>query len=169
MPDTTDEMLRSAESLKAKLAEYEESGQALAKKLVGTTPVIYSTVRYKSVAMIWKIKINENAKTPAFWNFFPELNHNEMVGFTLPQAKFTVVMLQDPDDHPKNRKRFEVTAGLLREKGVAVEVVEMPGETVFERMFGSILIADFASYYLALEYGQDPTPVDMVEQLKKML
>jgi glucose/mannose-6-phosphate isomerase len=119
--------------------------------------------------MIWKIKINENAKTPAFWNFFPELNHNEMVGFTLPQAKFTVVMLRDSDDHPKNKKRFEVTAGLLREKGVSVEIVEMPGETVFEKMFGSILIADFTSYYLALEYGQDPTPVNMVEQLKKML
>jgi glucose/mannose-6-phosphate isomerase len=161
--------LQYAESLKAKLAEYETMGQALAKKLIGTTPVIYSTVRYKSVAMIWKIKINENAKTPAFWNFFPELNHNEMVGFTLPQAKFTVVMLRDSDDHPKNKKRFEVTAGLLQEKGVAVEIVEMPGETVFEKMFGSILIADFTSYYLALEYGQDPTPVNMVEQLKKML
>jgi glucose/mannose-6-phosphate isomerase len=169
VPDTTEDILRSAEALKAKLPEYEERGRALAQKLVGTTPVIYSSVRYKSVAMIWKIKMNENAKTPAFWNFFPELNHNEMVGFTLPQAKFTVVMLRDSEDHPKNKKRFEVTAGLLREKGVAVEIVEMPGETVFEKMFGSILIADFASYYLALEYGQDPTPVDMVEALKQML
>ncbi|MDQ5902059.1 MAG: Bifunctional phosphoglucose/phosphomannose isomerase [Patescibacteria group bacterium] len=169
VPDTTEEISRYAGALKAKLEEYETIGKALAQKLVGTTPVIYSTVRYKSVAMIWKIKINENAKTPAFWNFFPELNHNEMVGFTLPQAKFTVVMLRDSDDHPKNKKRFEVTAGLLREKGVSVEIVEMPGETVFEKMFGSILIADFTSYYLALEYGQDPTPVNMVEQLKKML
>ena len=169
VPDTTEEISRYAGVLKAKLEEFEAIGKALSEKLAGTTPVIYSTVRYKSVAMIWKIKINENAKTPAFWNFFPELNHNEMVGFTLPQAKFTVVMLRDPDDHPKNKKRFEVTAGLLSEKGVSVEIVDMPGETVFERMFGSILIADFTSYYLALEYGQNPTPVNMVEQLKKML
>ncbi len=169
VPDTTKEIAGYAEVLKAKRTEYEERGRALSQKLKGVTPVIYSSVRYKSVAMIWKIKINENAKTPAFWNFFPELNHNEMVGFTLPQSKFSVVMLRDADDLPQNLKRFEVTAALLREKGVTVEVVEMEGDSVFEKMFGSILVADFASYYLALEYGQNPTPVDMVEQLKAML
>lgn len=169
VPDTRGDIARDTERLREKLQSYEEKGRALAQKLVGSTPVIYSSVRYKSVAMIWKIKMNENAKTPAFWNFFPELNHNEMVGFTLPQAKFTVIMLRDPDDFPQDIKRFGVTADLLREKGVSVEMIDMEGTSAFEKMFGSILIADFASYYLALEYGQNPTPVDMVEQLKKML
>lgn len=168
-PDTTEEILAYAEELKAQLSAYEEQGKALSKKLVGKTPVIYSTTRFKSVAMIWKIKINENAKTPAFWNFFPELNHNEMVGFTNPQGKFLVIMLRDNDDFAPMIKRFDVTAKLLREKGVEVETIDMPGKSVFEKMFGAILIADFTSYYLALEYGQDPTPVDMVEELKKML
>ncbi|MDP3957196.1 MAG: bifunctional phosphoglucose/phosphomannose isomerase [bacterium] len=169
VPDTTEEILAYAEELKAKLPEYEEQGRALSEKLKGKTPIIYSTTRFKSVAMIWKIKINENAKTPAFWNFFPELNHNEMVGFTLPQGKFIVVMLRDEEDFPKVVKRFDVTARLLREKGVEVEIINMPGESVFEKMFGTTLIADFTSYYLALAYGVDPTPVDMVEELKKML
>jgi glucose/mannose-6-phosphate isomerase len=78
-------------------------------------------------------------------------------------------MLRDRDDHPRNLKRFEVTAGLLREKGVEVEILDMKGETVYSKMFRSIALGDFASYYLALEYGQDPTPVDMVEQLKRTL
>lgn len=169
VPDTTGEILAYAKDLKAKLPEYEERGKILSLKLKGKTPVIYSTTRFKSVAMIWKIKINENAKTPAFWNFFPELNHNEMVGFTNPQGKFIVVMLRDTDDFAPMTKRFEVTAELLREKGIEVEMIDMPGGSVFEKMFGSILIADFASYYLALEYGQDPTPVDMVEELKTLL
>lgn len=169
VPDTTAEILEDVERLKAKLPDLEQRGRALAGRLAGKTPVVYASTKYKSVAMVWKIKMNENAKTPAFWNFFPELNHNEMVGYTLPQGKFAVIMLRDPDDHPRALKRFDVTAQLLAEKGITVETVGMEGETVFEKIFTSILLADFASYALALEYGQDPTPVDMVEHLKRLL
>lgn len=167
--DTTAELLLEVEKMKKSLPRIEEQGALLAKKLVGKTPVIYATPRYKSVAMVWKIKCNENAKTPAFWNFFPELNHNEMVGWTLPQGKFMILMLRDLDTHPRILKRFEVTAKLLREKGVGVEIIDMEGESTFSKMFTSILFADFTSYYLALEYGVNPTPVDMVEELKKLL
>jgi len=167
--DTTAELLLEVEKMKESLPRIEEQGVLLAKKLVGKTPVIYATPRYKSVAMVWKIKCNENAKTPAFWNFFPELNHNEMVGWTLPQGKFMILMLRDLDTHPRILKRFEVTAKLLREKGIDVEIIDMEGESTFSKMFASILFADFTSYYLALEYGVNPTPVDMVEELKKLL
>lgn len=169
VPDTRQEILAGAQQLAQHLPRLEEFGRSLAKRIAGKTPVIYTTAKYKSVAMVWKIKINENAKTPAFWNFFPELNHNEMVGWTLPQGQFFVLMLRDPDTHPQNLKRFEITAQLLREKGVTVEVLDMEGENVYSRVFRSIALGDFTSYYLALEYGQDPTPVEMVEALKKRL
>ncbi|MBI1982432.1 MAG: bifunctional phosphoglucose/phosphomannose isomerase [Candidatus Levybacteria bacterium] len=169
MPDTTKEMLSLAAKLNNRMVEFEKTGVALARKLKGKTPVIYASPKYKPVAMIWKIKINENAKTPAFWNFFPEANHNEMVGFTNPQGKFFIVMLKDLEDNPKNLKRYEATAGLLLEKGVESEIIKMEGNDVFYKMFSSILLADWTSYCLALEYGQDPTPVDMVEKLKKIL
>lgn len=164
VPDTREEILTGAEKLQGQISEFEAQGKALSEKLFGKTPVIFGTTRFKSVAMIWKIKINETSKTPAFYNFFPELNHNEMVGYTNPQAKFIVVMLRDTsDDFKMMLRRFEITAKLLQEKGVEVETIDMPGENVFEKMFGSILVADFASYYLALKYGINPTPVDMVE------
>lgn len=169
VPDTTAILTEQAKNILAKREELEERGKKLAKQLVGKTPVIYTTAKYKSVAMVWKIKFNEHAKTPAFWNFFPELNHNEMVGWTLPQGRFFVLMIRDLDTHPQNLKRIEITAQLLRAKGVEVEILDMGGETVYERMFQSILLGDFAAYYLALEYGQDPTPVAMVEELKKLL
>lgn len=169
VPDMTSELLDEAAAVKRALGSIEEQGKALALKLAGKTPVIYTSTRYKSVAMIWKIKLNENAKTPAFWNFFPELNHNEMVGWTLPQGQFYVLMLRDVDDHPANLKRFAVTADLLRKQGVEVEVLDMDGETVYTKMFQSIALGDFTSYYLALGYGQDPTPVEMVEKLKGLL
>ncbi len=169
VPDMMATIVSEAEAFNQNMEALEEQGMALAKKLAGKTPVIYTTAKYKSVAMVWKIKLNENAKTPAFWNFFPELNHNEMVGWTLPQGKFIIIMLRDTETHPSIFKRFEITAGLLREQGVLVEIIDMVGESVFTKMFMSIILSDFASYYLALEYGQNPTPVEMVEKLKKLL
>ncbi|MDO8583419.1 MAG: bifunctional phosphoglucose/phosphomannose isomerase [bacterium] len=169
MPDTSSELLSLAKKLNGEMGNLEQKGMELAKKLKGKTPVIYASQQYKPVAMVWKIKVNENAKTPAFWNFFPEANHNEMVGFTNPQAKFFIIMLKDLQDNPKNLKRYETTAGLLKEKGIESEILEMQGDNAFYKIFSSISLADWTSYYLALEYGQDPTPVDMVENLKKIL
>jgi len=169
MPDTTSELLSLAEKLEQAMGDFEQKGKALAKKLVGKTPVIYSSPKYKPVAMVWKIKINENAKTPAFWNFFPEMDHNEMVGYTNPQSKFFTIMLRDQDDDQRNLKRYEATAKLLSQKGIESEIIDMESGDEFYKMFASIAVADWASYYLALEYKQDPTPVDMVEDLKKIL
>jgi glucose/mannose-6-phosphate isomerase len=169
IPDIREEVVSAALRYGEKRLEIEEKGKQLAVRLAKTTPIVYSGESYKSVALVWKIKLNENAKTPAFWNVFPELNHNEMVGWTLPQGTFSALFLRDLADHPRIVKRIGITAELLRGKGVAVEIIDLAGETIFEKMFSSVMLGDFTSYYLALEYGQDPTPVDMVEQLKKLL
>ncbi|MEK7160049.1 MAG: bifunctional phosphoglucose/phosphomannose isomerase [Patescibacteria group bacterium] len=169
VPDLTNDIISLSDKFNEKMRDLEENGKILAKKLYNKTPVIYSSPKYKSIAMIWKIKINENAKTPAFWNFFPELNHNEMVGFTNPQGKFFIIMLRDEDDNPKNLKRYQTTADLFKEKGIDSKIITMDGNDVFSKMFLSITYSDWTSYYLALEYGQDPTPVDLVEKLKKIL
>lgn len=169
VPDTTNELVLIAAKLKSSMETFEKKGKELAKKMKGKTPVIYSSPKFKPVAMVWKIKINENAKTPAFWNFIPEMNHNEMVGFTNPQVKFFIIMLRDWDDDPRNTRRYEATAKLLTGKGIEAEIIDMEEGDEFYKMFASIAIADWASYYLALEYGQDPTPVKMVEDLKKIL
>src|SRR3990167_8725854 len=169
IPDTTSELLALAGKLNEHMEHHENQGKELASKIRGKTPVIYSSPKYKPVAMIWKIKINENAKTPAFWNFFPELNHNEMVGYTNPQGNFFIILLKDQDDDSRNLKRYETTARLLSEKGIDSEIIEMEREDAFSKMFSSLNLADWTSYYLALEYKQDPTPVLMVESLKKIL
>ncbi len=167
--DTCSELIVEAEMLTREMAELEERGEKLSEKLIGKTPVVYSSPRYKAVAMIWKIKMNENAKTPAFWNFFPELNHNEMVGFTNPQGKFFLCLLRDSEDDSRNARRFDITARLLENRGVSSEMIDMGQGSVFIKMFRAILLGDWASYHLALRYGVDPTPVDMVEELKKLL
>lgn len=167
--DTTREILQQVTKIKEKMLFYEEQGKVLAKKIAGKTPVFYSSTKYKALAMIWKINFNENAKTPAFWNFFPELNHNEMLGFTLPQSKFFVLMLCDPNDNPRNLIRFEATANLLKKHKVDVDIINLDGEGVFSKIFSSLALGAFSSYALALEYNQDPTPIEMVEELKIIL
>lgn len=163
------ELVEASKRLKNVTEEIEEQGKVLAEKLVGKTPIIYSSTHLKALAFIWKIKINENAKTPAFWNFFPEINHNEMVGFTNPQSDFHFIMLKDDDDHPRNKKRYDITAELMREKGMDVDIIEVKGKSLLEKVFSALYLGDWTSYYLALNYNQDPTPIDMVENFKKML
>lgn len=169
LPDLTSEIIASAEKFNGYMQSYEEKGKNLAKTLINKTPVIYASLQYKYTAMVWKIKLNENAKTPAFWNFFPEINHNEMVGYTNPQAKFFIVMLKDNSDNPKDLRRYQPTSELLKQNGIDSVIIDMDGNDLFSKMFLSITLSDWTSYYLALEYKQDPTPVDMVEKLKKIL
>jgi len=163
------EFEETAAKLNGRASEFEELGKKIAEDVVGKTPVVYGSTRFKSLAMIWKIMFNENAKTPAFWNFFPELNHNEMVGFTKQQGKFHLVVLRDNQDHPRNLKRIEATTGILKSHGVDSTIVDMPEDGTLFRIFATLQIGCWASYYLALKYSIDPTPVEMVEELKEKL
>ncbi len=169
LPQAVVELDKVSDQLRKSTLKMEEQGKRIAKTLVGKTPVVYASTKFKALAMIWKIKINENSKTPAFWNYFPELNHNEFVGFSNPQSKFHILMLRDLEDHPRNLLRYEVTAKFLEKKGIKTNIIDMPEGDIFYRLFATITLADWISYYLALEYGQDPTPVDMVEDLKEAL
>ncbi len=165
--------LKIEKKMVAQLSEYsvnsEKIGKKYAKKLIGKTPVIYAEDRLRSLAMIWKIDFNENSKVPAFWNVFPEVNHNEYVGYTLPQTQFHILILRDKKDHVRNLLRYDVTARFLKKKGVTSDIVDLPQGDLLYTLFATIILGDWISYYLALAYEQDPTPVAMVEDLKKAL
>lgn len=171
--DSSGEILKMAENLKP--LGLETHGKSLAKKLVGKIPLVYASNKFKSLARIWKIKFNENSKIMAFWNYFPELNHNEMVGYSELESQisnlenFHVIMLRDSDDHPKILKAMELTASLLKKKGIEVDFVEIEEKNVLERVFNNLILSDWVSYYLAKEYKIDPAPVEIVEEFKKKL
>ena len=167
--DKRQEFEEAAAKLKDSADIFEEQGKKIADVVAGKTPVVYGSTKFKSLAMIWKIMFNENAKTPAFWNFFPELNHNEMVGFTKQQGKFHLIVLRDSNDDLRNLKRFEKTTDILKNYGVDSTIVDMPEDGILFRIFATLQIGCWASYYLALKYEIDPTPVEMVEELKVAL
>ena len=164
--DSSGEILKMAENLKP--LGLEAQGKSLAKKLVGKIPLVYAPNKFKSLARIWKIKFNENSKTMAFWNYFPEVIHNEIVGYS-NLKNFHVIILRDSDDHPKILKAMELTAVLLKKKGIEVDFVEIEGKSILEKLFNNLILSDWVSYYLAKEYKIDPAPVEIVEEFKKKL
>ncbi len=145
---------------------YELEGENIAQKAKNKIPVIYASESYGFLAKTWKIKINENSKLPAFWNVFPALNHNEMVGFSKPPHQYFVLMLKDVNDHPRNKDRMDLTAQLYRDRDIEVEMINIQGENFLEKILNTSVLGDWISYYLSLENNQDPTPVDMVEEFK---
>ncbi len=167
--DKKDEVLASVAGLESKMADFEEKGRELAGKIEGKTPVVWSSQKFKELARVWTIKFNEHAKNPAFWNFFPELNHNSMVGYTNLGDRYFAIMLRDTDDDPQNLERYEITADILKGYKMESVILDLKGASTFSKIFSSIYIADFAAYYLAEKNEVDPTPVVMVEELKKRL
>ena len=150
-------------------AQIELQAKSLCLNLNRKIPVIYSSDKNWALARIWKIKFNENAKIPAFWNVFPELNHNEMVGWTNALGPFHFLFLKDPDDLPRIQKRMQLTAEMLRQRGLNSNFITIGGSNPLEKLFWAMAFGDWLSYHLALFYGIDPTPVDMVEEFKKQL
>lgn len=147
--------------------------KGMAKKLVekikDKIPIIYASDDLSCVAYKWKIDINENSKTHAFYNIIPEMNHNELVGYTITKGDYYVIILKDEEDFERIKKRVKITKDIIKEKGVEVTEVEIKGDCFLTKLFSAIYIGDWVSYYLALEEGIDPTPVDIVEDLKKKL
>ncbi len=139
----------------------------------GGIPVIWGASGTSEVAaQRWKGQINENAKSPAYWNVFPELNHNEIVGFEAPREilpKLRVVMLRDENDHPQVKKRMDITKRIIKKAGVGVQEVFARGKSYMAGVYSLIYPGDFASIYLACFYDIDPGPVRMIDHLKQEL
>jgi len=164
------------EQLSAKLDE-KSAGKAnpakqLAQRLYGNLPVIYGAGIAAEAAHRWKPQINENGKAWAFYEVFPELNHNATVGYPLPKevaSGIRVIMLRSPTYNARVRLRYEVTAGLLKQAGVAYEHVDAAGNSPLAQMVSLVMIGDFVSYYLAILYGVDPSPVKAISYLKEQM
>ena len=143
----------------------------LAESAVGKTAVIYGGALTAPLAYKWKISWNENAKNVAFWNQYPEFNHNEFMGWgSHPIEKpFAVIDLISSFEHPQIIRRFEISDRILSGKRPKATVVNLAGETLIAQILWGAVLADFVSIYIAILNGVDPTPVPLIEKLKKEL
>lgn len=145
----------------------------IASKLFNKIAVIYTaSVNFDVCAVRLRGQIAENSKALAWSHVFPEMNHNEIVGWQNPEKLFkslVVLMLRDKFMHPRVVKRIEVTTDILKKEGADILEIWSSGEDLLSRIFSLIYTGDFISYYLAVLYGIDPTPVEKVSYLKKEL
>ncbi|HIC93803.1 MAG TPA: bifunctional phosphoglucose/phosphomannose isomerase, partial [Anaerolineae bacterium] len=150
----------------------ENPAKRLARRLHGHLPVVYGAGPLAEVARRWKTQFNENSKAWSFFEQLPELNHNAVVGYQFPAdlaEKVVIVMLTSPLDHPRHRVRFRVTREILARRGIACEEVEARGQSPLAQMLSLVHFGDYVSFYLAMLYEVDPTPVEVIAYLKERL
>lgn len=151
----------------------ENEAKQMALRLNGKIPVVLASegTTY-SAGLRWKTQLNENGKITALFLVFPELSHNDMVNFSLMkpgQHNFSFVILRDEGDMERMKKRIEITKSLI--SGFVGGIVEVwsQGRSMLERVMSLIYFGDYLSVYLAALEGIDPTPVEIIEKLKKEL
>lgn len=176
--DRFDEIAATSDWLKderSKWASDVPTGTNYAKQLalqaVGKTPVFYGGALTAPIAYKWKISWNENAKNVSFWNEYSEFNHNEFLGWTSHpiEKPFAVFDIISNLEHPQILKRFEVSDRLLSGMRPKATVINLVGDTAIEQLLWGSILADFVSIYVAILNNVDPTPVVLIEKLKKEL
>ncbi len=145
--------------------------KVLARALCDSVAVIAGSGITQPVAYRWKAQLNENAKVPAFTHELPELDHNELVGWQDAPSlgRFAAIFLDDSDTPLRVKERIALTRELIADKATGTFVVQSRGHTAVERVFSLVLLGDLVSLYVAVLRGTDPSPVDVIEDLKRRL
>jgi glucose/mannose-6-phosphate isomerase len=147
----------------------EARARDLVAEIGGAVPVIYGGDLTAPIAYRWKTQVNENAKSPAFSAALPEADHNELEGWSGSEGRFAAIFLEDCDQHPRERRRFELTAEAIAPHAAAVIRLETEGETRTDRLLHTVMQGDLLSIELANARGADPLPVEGIEAFKREL
>ncbi len=195
-PDVVEDAARTLEEIadrcRPDAASLVNPAKRLALDLQGRLPVLWGTSPLAgAVAYRFACQLNENAKVPAVWGVLPEANHNQVVAFDGPfagagspggddlfrdrgddedqESRLSLVLLRDLEEHPQVTRRADVSAELARERDVPVVQLQAEGSSPLARFASLIGLTDYASTYLALAQGLDPTPVDAITALKERI
>jgi glucose/mannose-6-phosphate isomerase len=172
------QMIETLERLKVKnllprIGQRDNIAKYIASKLYNKFVVIYSSsINFDVCAIRLRSQLAENAKVLSSSHFFPEMNHNEIMGWENPGRlfkSFVALVLRDKGIHPRLARRMDITDKIIRDAGIELIEIWSQGKDLLSRIFSLIYIGDFVSYYLAILYGIDPTPVERVTYLKKQL
>jgi glucose/mannose-6-phosphate isomerase len=163
-------MRRSQERLKADIPAVKNPAKRYAGQLMGRWVTIVASDFMAAVARRWKGQINEIAKAGANYEFLPEADHNALAGTMHPQEVLNphtmTLFLRAPSDHPRNRLRSDLTRKAFMLEGMNTDHVDARGHTPLAHMWTMILFGDYVAYYLAMGYGVDPTPVQVLVEFK---
>jgi glucose/mannose-6-phosphate isomerase len=173
LTEAVDEVVAELERAVAELGTEAPANpaKALAETIGDRIPVIWGIEGIASIAaMRWKTQMNENGKVPAFASAMSELDHNEVVGWTRPYGERCAVIGLRHDAEPEDLSpRFPLSADIVRDAGATYDEVRVGTRSALATLFGLVVVGDFASCYVALRRGVDPTPVAVIDRLKAAL
>jgi len=137
-------------------------------------PIFYSSAEMNSVGLRWKGQLCENSKVLTYYNSFPEMNHNEIIGWQRVASmklneQLSVFFIRDKDDHTRIQKRMDIVRELIHQSQTPTFEIHSKGEALLTRMFSLIYLADFVSFNLAMLNKEDPTPIKNIDYLKSSL
>lgn len=166
-------MRRSQESLRADIPAAKNPAKRYAGQLMGRWVTVFGSGLLTTVARRWKGQINEVAKAGANFEFIPEADHNTLAGTMNPEetlnAHTMTIFLHAPSDHPRNRLRLDLTRKAYMLEGLNTDTIQARGHTPLAHMWTLILFGDYMSYYLAMAYGVDPTPIQALVEFKQAM
>jgi glucose/mannose-6-phosphate isomerase len=170
----TQEAIQILNRLKAENAMDIPFHRNYAKKLASsinhTIPVIYGFGIYRGATIRFKQELNENSKIPARYEFFPELNHNEIVSWDTEKRfleNMTAILIRDKNEPEEMRLRIKTTKDLIEKRGVSTREIWSSGDGDLAKMLSIVYIGDLTSIYLAILRGVDPASIVTIDQLKK--
>jgi glucose/mannose-6-phosphate isomerase len=150
----------------------ENRAKRIAIDILGTIPIIYGFRQYSSISYRLKSQFNENSKILCKNGVFPEINHNETVGYEAPLNilnKFSIILIRDSQESPEIRNRIEVSSNLVFRRVKKIIEINAKGKGRLAKMFSVLCLGDFVSVYLALLQNKDPTPVKIIDSVKREL
>ena len=173
LTETMDILSRLRDKLRETNPFEANPAKQLAAGMQGYLPVIYSSGFLAEAGERWKTQLNENSKSAAYAEVFPELCHNAIVGYEFPyevEMRTLTIMLQSESlFHPLILRRYEAIAQLLSQRGIKFETVQTRGKSMLAQMMSLVLYGDYASFYLAILNEVDPTPVNSIDLMKQYI
>jgi glucose/mannose-6-phosphate isomerase len=178
LPAARDEIEQAADVVDAAAARVapdrpvgDNAAKDLAVSIGARTPVIWGSEGLaEAPAARFRTQVNENAKSPALSAWLPELDHNEIEGWSTGTGSgYALVALRHPLEHPRIGDRLAATLAAIAPSGLQATELHADGTRPFEILFSLVLLADFAATYLSLVRGVDPTPIPVLSSLKERL
>lgn len=159
----------AAEMLSREQEAIMHEAHLIAKKIHDKFPVIYSTALHEGIAIRLRQQLNENAKILCWHHVFPEMNHNELVGWSHAYTNVAVILFHDKDENPRNKLRMEFCKNIFHK--YAAEMIEVPskGENAIAKALYWIHLGDWVSIFLAEKRNVDAMDIKVIDSLKQEL
>lgn len=158
------------QSIETNTASIQKEAKMLADFFYKKTPILYCVDGFNGVSERFRQQINENSKMLGWHQTVPEMNHNELVGWTTSQdhKDKSVLFMTNPSDYERNRTRIELNQEIISNYA-ETKKIESKGANNFEQSFYWIHLGDWTSVYLSELNGVDVMEVKVIDYLKSEL